>query len=42
MQLRLHLLTTKKGNTSIVEYLQKMKTFADNLAIAARPVTDET
>lgn len=41
MQLRLQLQTTKNGNSSMVEYLQKMKTCADNLAVSAHPITDD-
>ncbi|KAF3684698.1 hypothetical protein FXO37_01226 [Capsicum annuum] len=41
MQLRLQLQTTKKGNSSVVEYLPKIKTCADNLAIAAYPVIND-
>lgn len=41
MRLQLHLRTTKKGNTSMVEYLQKMKTLMDNLAVVAHPVIGE-
>ncbi|KAH0635974.1 hypothetical protein KY290_036371 [Solanum tuberosum] len=41
MQLRLQLQTTKNGNSSMVEYLQKMKTCADNLVVATHLVTDD-
>ncbi|XP_075103758.1 uncharacterized protein LOC142178326 [Nicotiana tabacum] len=41
MQLRLQLQTTKKGSSTMVNYLQKMKTLADNLAAAAQPVTND-
>ncbi|OMO79651.1 hypothetical protein CCACVL1_13538 [Corchorus capsularis] len=41
MQLRLELQTTKKKNLSISDYLQKLKTVVDNLAIADHPVSDQ-
>ena len=40
MQLRLQLQTTKKGSSTITEYLQRMKSIADNLAAAAQRVSD--
>lgn len=41
MQLRLQLQTTKKGSQSMVDYLQKMKTIADNLAVASQPLNED-
>ncbi|XP_047261984.1 uncharacterized protein LOC124895592 [Capsicum annuum] len=41
MQLRLQLQTTKKSTLSMVEYLQKIKTFVNNLAATAQPVSDD-
>nr|POF07385.1 hypothetical protein CFP56_37452 [Quercus suber] len=40
MQLKLELQTTKKGNLSMTDYLQKIKSLADSLAAAAQPIPE--
>lgn len=41
IQLKTQLQSVKKGNQSITEYIQKIKTSSDNLASAIYPVRDE-
>ena len=40
MQLRLAFQTTQKGSLSMMEYILKLKTLADNLAVIREPVTE--
>ncbi|RVW56689.1 hypothetical protein CK203_075078 [Vitis vinifera] len=40
MQLRLEFQTTKKGGDSMLDYILKMKTIYDNLAVVGEPVKD--
>ena len=40
MQLKLELQTTKKGNLSMTNYLQKIKSLADSLAAVAQPILE--
>ncbi|KAA8515403.1 hypothetical protein F0562_018986 [Nyssa sinensis] len=41
IQTRQFMATTKKGNLSIFEYFQKMKSFADTLAAIGQPLLDQ-
>ena len=40
MQLRLEFQTTRKGSLTMMEYILKLKSLADNLATIGEPVTD--
>jgi hypothetical protein len=40
MQIYFQLATVKKGNTSITEYFQTIKTLSDTLAAAGQPLND--
>ena len=40
MQLRLEFQTTRKGSLTMMEYILKLKSLADNLAAIREPVTD--
>ena len=40
MQLKLELQNTKKGNLSMTDYLQKIKSLTDSLAAAAQPIPE--
>ncbi|WKA05198.1 hypothetical protein VitviT2T_023177 [Vitis vinifera] len=40
MQLRLEFQTTRKGSLTMMEYILKLKSLADNLAAIGEPVTD--
>ena len=41
MQLRLQIQTSKKGGSSMMEYLLKVKSIADNLAAIGEPVSEQ-
>ena len=40
MQIHFQLATTKKGNSTITEYFQKIKAMSDTLAAAGQPLND--
>ena len=40
MQLRLEFQTTRKGSLTMMEYILKLKSLADNLATIREPLTD--